>query len=128
MLAITVTGRRVTVPMANSFLPSDFSDLQGFSAWALATETARAQRRRDSTLDELREFYDAMLPRLMAVLEYLNGFPLSRMPAPELALFQMSLAFAEIAPFVEQYGRTVLPEIFDERRFVPVHDMTQGKR
>lgn len=114
--------------MVETRLPSEFADLQGFSGWALATETARAQRRRDSTLDELREFYDAMLPRLMAALDYLNGFPLSHMPAQELALLQMSFAFAEIAPFVEQYGRTVLPEIFDERRFVPLHDLAQGKR
>ncbi len=115
--------------MVEALLPAEFSDLQRFTGWSLPTEVARAQRRRDSTLDEIREFYDAMLPRLMPALDYLNGFPLSRMPAPELSLFHMSLAFAEIAPFVEQYGRTVLPEIFDERRFVPVHDLpAPGKR
>ncbi|HEY5210915.1 MAG TPA: hypothetical protein VIJ42_15870 [Stellaceae bacterium] len=115
--------------MADARLPSGFSDLDGFADWALPTEAARAQRRRDSTLDDIRKFYDAMLPRLMATLDYLNGFPLDRMPEPERRLFDLSLAFAEIAPFVEQYGRTILPENFDERRFVPVRDNpTTGAR
>jgi hypothetical protein len=108
--------------MADISLPERFSDLAGFSRWALATEAARGQQRRDSSLDEIRRFYDAMLPRLMAVLEYLNEFPLGRMPESESRLLNLSFAFAEIAPFIEQYGRTIIPENFDERRFVPAHD------
>lgn len=123
------TEQRETVPMIEVRLPPDFSDLQSFAHWALSSETARAQHRRDSAFSEIHDFYDAMLPRLMAALDHLNKFPLRRMPAPELSLFHMTLAFAEVAPFVEQYGRTILPEIFDERRFVAVHDLPQpGER
>lgn len=82
------------------------------------------QKRRDSTLDELKVFYDAMLPRLEAALSYLNKFPLDTMPAAEKRLLSLSFALAEVSPFVEQYRRTVLPELFDERRFDILHDHT----
>ncbi len=109
-------------------MPAHFTDLEGFAHWALDTEAARGQRRRDSSLDEIRKFYDVMLPRLMAVLEYLNGFPLDQMPEPQRRLLNLSFAFAEIAPFIEQYGRTIIPENFDERRFVPAHDKPAAGR
>ena len=69
-----------------------------------------------------------MLPRLPDALTLLNGFPLDAMPLPEHRLFLLTFSFAEIAPFVEQYARTVLPENFDERRFIPEHDARVKRR
>jgi hypothetical protein len=109
--------------MDEATFPEGFVDLTRFVGWAFATETARSQRRRDSTFDEIQSFYDAILPRLIGILEHLNQFPLDQMPEPERMLLNLSLAFAEIAPFAEQYRRTILPENFDERRFVPMHDL-----
>lgn len=120
--------------MAESLLPDGYADLEPLADWALPTETARSQRRRDSTLEEIRRFYEAMLPRAPEALSLLNGFPLDALPPREQRLLDLCLALAEIGPFVEQYGRTVLPLVFDERRFVPLHDAlprhdaSRGKR
>jgi hypothetical protein len=108
--------------VADGSLPDGFADLVPFIEWALPNETARGQRRRESHLDELRSFYDAIAPRAEAALAYLDGFPLNELPDREKLLFDLCLAYAEIAPFVEQYGRVAVPATFDERRLVPVHD------
>ena len=43
--------------------------------WALPTKNERHARRLGSTVAELRTFYDAVLPRIDAMLAYLNDFP-----------------------------------------------------
>lgn len=103
-------------------LPEAFADLERFSGWILPTEAERMQKRRDSRLEDLQALYDAMLPRLEAILSHLNKFPLDAMPEREERLLKLTYALAEVTPFVEQYHRTVLPELFDERRFVVLHD------
>jgi hypothetical protein len=103
-------------------LPPSFADLEPYLRWALPTETARSQLRRDSRMSDLAQFYQAMLPRLPTILSHLNEFPLDAMPDAEVNLFRIGLSFAEVAPFVEQYDRTVIPLLFDERRFAPLHD------
>ena len=105
-------------------LPTDFSDLEQFAPWILPTEVARMQKRRESTLDDLQHLYGAVLPRLEAILSHLERFPLDALPEAEKNLLRLSTALAEVAPFVEQYKRTILPEIFDESRFLPLHDKT----
>jgi hypothetical protein len=104
-------------------LPDAFADLAPWIGWALPNETARGQRRRDSTLDELRLFYNAISPRVVDALTYLDKFELHGLLEGERRLFELCLSYAEIAPFIEQYGRVVVPESFDERRFVPTHDL-----
>jgi len=42
--------------------------------WELPTENERHARRLGSTVAELRTFYDAVLPRIDAMLAYLNDF------------------------------------------------------
>lgn len=51
-------------------LPQAFADLGQHLEWALPTETQRLRKREGSTLAEIRVFYDAMLPRLDAVVEH----------------------------------------------------------
>lgn len=102
--------------------PDGFVDLEPFRAWALPGEAARSRRRRDSDLAEIKAFYGAMLPRVPDILAYLQEFPLQALSEPQRHLLDLCLAFAEIAPFVEQYRRTVLPEIFDEERFIQIHE------
>ena len=36
--------------------------------------------------------------------------------------YRIDSGLAEVAPFVEQYRRTILPELFDEERFVPFQE------
>jgi hypothetical protein len=108
--------------MSESALPDAFADLVEHIAWALPSETARSKRRRESGLECAQAFYDAMAPRMVAVLQHLDRFPLDRMAGQDLRLFQLCLAFAEVAPFVEQYRRVIVVEGFDEARFDVLHD------
>ena len=108
--------------MSASLLPDGFAELEKFAGWILPTEAARMERRRASRLEDLKALYDAMLPRLEEVLSHLNRFPLGAMPEREARLLALTYALAEITPFVEQYRRVILPELFDESRFVILHD------
>ncbi|KUO50692.1 MAG: hypothetical protein APF78_03800 [Sphingomonadales bacterium BRH_c3] len=55
-------------------LPDDFADLEAFAKiWALSTESDRFMKVSDSTLDEMRPFYDTTLPRLAEMSDYLQG-------------------------------------------------------
>ena len=104
-------------------LPKPFADLEVFVAdWSLATQRERERQRFASTAGELTTLYQVLLPRLDAMLEYLNQYELDSLPADAKRLFYLSLSFAEIAPFVECYqGEPRVPNSFDESRFIAVH-------
>jgi hypothetical protein len=101
-------------------LPAAFQDLEPFLDWALATETERMQKRMTSSMTEIRTFYDAMLARMDAIVEYLKQFPANDMPVETQTLFQLSLSLIEVANAVELYKQPKLPFGFDPARFVPV--------
>ena len=109
-------------PMRSS-LPEPFADLESLAAdWSLATQREREEKRLASTVDDLKAVYDALLPRLDAMLEYLNASGLDVLPADAQRLFFLTLSFAEIAPFVECYrGEPRVPDSFDESRFHALH-------
>ena len=104
-------------------LPEPFADLESLAAdWSLATQRERERKRLASTADDLKAVYDALLPRLDAMLEYLNASSLDSLPADAQRLFFLTLSFAEIAPFVECYrGEPRVPDSFDESRFHALH-------
>ena len=104
-------------------LPKPFADLEVFVAdWSLATQRERERQRSASSAGELTTLYQVLLPRLDAMLEYLNQYDLGSLPADARRLFYLSLSFAEIAPFVECYkGEPRVPNSFDESRFIAVH-------
>jgi hypothetical protein len=99
-----------------------FAQLESFSSWALPTERARHAKTNASSMAEVRAFYDAMLPVLPAALEYLNGFALSDLPAPERRLLDLCLAMVEAAMVVENFGAVNPPFLMPLDRFEPVHD------
>jgi hypothetical protein len=107
--------------MAIQQLPAAFHDLESFATvWALGSETERHHRRLASSITEIRAFYEAILPRIDTILEYLNDFPLEQL-APEASnLLNLSLALAEIAPAVELFGQPEVPDAFDSRRVIAV--------
>ena len=105
--------------MSHSLLPPAFTELEPFIDWSPATEAERLQQRLDSSMEEIRTFYTAMLGRIEEALEYLNGFPLDRLPEPEQRLMNMTLSLAEVWVAVELYNRSDHPFGLDMRRFVP---------
>jgi hypothetical protein len=57
-------------------LPAAFADLEPWVAeWSLATEQARAEKRVSTPMPVLRAFHAATLPRLEAIIDYLNTLP-----------------------------------------------------
>ena len=79
-------------------LPERFAALQPFvERWALATERDRYHRLHSVGLDELRSFYEAVLPRLDEILDHLDRWSVQALPAAERTLFDLAMTFSETA-------------------------------
>lgn len=84
--------------MSTSRLPDLFSDLEPLvEHWCLPTEQARYLKLHSVNIEDLRAFYQQMLPRMEAVLQYLNQFKVSDLPPAERCLFDLAMTFAETA-------------------------------
>lgn len=103
-------------------LPEQFKDLESMSQWSLPTERERNAKRLSSSIEELRTFYNAMLPRAEAILSYLDGFTLDKMPDAERRLLYMALSLAEVANAVELFKNPAVIDGFDPRRVVLMHE------
>ncbi len=90
--------------MAEHQLLEPFEDLTSYLAWSLPTDRERSAKRQSSTMAEINAFYHAMLPRMDAILSYLEQYPPERVPADVQRLFFLTLSLAKIAPAVEMYG------------------------
>lgn len=109
--------------MPQNHLPAAFCDLEPYLEWSLASEQLRSAKRQASSIDALRAFYAAMMPRMDAVLAFLAGFsPQSVTDDGVRSLFFMALSIAEIAPAVENYGQPSVIDGYDVARFVAVHE------
>jgi hypothetical protein len=113
-------ARRKEAPVPEPPLPERFRDLEPLAAvWALPTEAKRHARRLASGIDELRTFYDALFPRIEDILAYLSDFPLESLTPEAQRLLHLAFSLAEIAPAVELFGQTEVPDGYDSRRFIP---------
>lgn len=101
-------------------LPETFQGLQPFVAeWALGTPNARQSRRLASSPDQLRAFYDAVMPRMEAILAFLDRYELGQLPAEHQGLYWLALSLAEVAPHIELYrGASGVPHAFEEARLI----------
>jgi hypothetical protein len=94
-----------------SSLPEGFEALAPFVAdWALGDAAGRMAKRQASTIEEIRCFYDAMLPLGEKALEHLRQFQLGALPLESERLLKLMLALAEVAPAVEWYED---PRVYD---------------
>lgn len=99
-----------TVPVGERTLPAGFEDLEPFvSYWAVAGQNERRHQRCDTTFEEIRRFYDAMLPRADAAMKHLADFPLRDMPGPEARLMRLVLSLAQASMAVEVQGSARVP-------------------
>lgn len=100
-------------------LPEDFVDLEAFVAeWALDCEQARFHKLHTVSLENLRAFYDAMLPRLPAILGYLKRHKLGAMPADARTLFDLAMTFVETShPIDLGWGDTDFPGAYRWQAF-----------
>jgi len=87
--------------MTDVALPPAFADLAPFADWILPVERDRHRKRVTSDLATTPRFYDAMLPRMEAVLTYLNGRSWETLDAADRTLFVLASAFMEVSHPIE---------------------------
>jgi hypothetical protein len=100
-------------------VPQAFSDLQPWADdWALPREKDRLDKLVSLEIEGLRPFYDAMLPRMPAIKDYLDRFPLDAMPQDAQTLFDLALTFMEMAhPIDLGWKITDIEDKFPHDRF-----------
>jgi hypothetical protein len=110
-------------------LPPEFVDLEPFvAAWALPTEKQRQAKRVGNDLDSVGQFYDAMLPRMAALFDYLDKIPhgnVAQLPENVLRLYRLGAAFIEAShPIEMKWRRTDIDDAFplDRMNFLPPSD------
>jgi hypothetical protein len=103
-------------PESSGVLPAPFVGLEPFAHWALATEWERFRARESSSREELQMFYDAMMPRMITIVEYLNRFRLDGMPEDALRLLRMALSVVEVSIATELYRQPNAFNGFDRAR------------
>ena len=99
-------------------LPEPFEDLTPFVEWALEPERARTEKKVAASMEDIRAFYDAVIPRLGAMIDHLEGFSGGDLPAPERRLYLMALSLIEVASLVEHYKTREVIEACDPLRYV----------
>jgi len=101
-----------------SVLPAEFADLGRFvPEWTLPTERARNAFRTRQPYTRLQDYYDALMPRLDAITEYLNPLPLHALPRDAANLLELALMLMEVSPAVEYYQRADVPEAVDYAKY-----------
>ena len=89
--------------MAAQF-PPKFSDLEPYSHWALESRDARYKKRIRSSMEEIRSYYEAVRPRIEAIVDYLDARPLDALSEEERRLLQLTLAWMDASRSVEVLG------------------------
>ena len=107
--------------MTEPLLPEPFEDLAPWLDWALEPERARTAKKVASSMEEIRAFYDATMPRMEEIIAYLEGFSGGAMPAPAHRLYLLTLSLVEVANLVEIYKRREVIEACDPLHFDPQH-------
>ncbi|MGD9711989.1 MAG: hypothetical protein AB7V46_08000 [Thermomicrobiales bacterium] len=103
-------------------VPPGFEGLAKFAKWNLMTADERTKARLEASPQELREFYDGVLPHIEKILDECDKYALGELPETHRGIFNLALTMAEIAPHIEFYkGQVGVPYAFEEARFVAVH-------
>lgn len=83
-------------------LPDGFSDLERWvDDWALPTERDRYFKLLSITVEGLRPFFDAMLPRADEAVSLLARRTVDQLSAQERVLYDLLLTFIEVAHPIE---------------------------
>jgi hypothetical protein len=91
-------------------LPDEFADLEPAIEWALPTEAERYQKRIDSSMEDIRAFYDLVAPRAEAARDYLDRFELAAMPIEEQRLMWILFSLICVSFAVEVFNQPRVPD------------------
>jgi len=91
-------------------LPTEFADLEPFRDWSLEFERERYAKRLSSSMDEMQSLYDAVFPRLEAIIEYLDRFDLNALPDDASHLLWLSYSLVNVSFPVEVWRQPRVPD------------------
>lgn len=97
--------------VATATLPTGFEELAIFvDSWGrLESQEQRYLQRQNSSMKELKAFYDAVAPRLDEIFDHLDKFPMDKLPPPEALLYRVTLGLTEAAMAVEVFDQPRVP-------------------
>jgi hypothetical protein len=96
--------------MTTPVLPPEFADLERFSAWCLASETERYDKRLSSSMTEMQAFYDAITPRAEEAIAYCDKFALDDMPDDVVNLIHLLYSMIMVSFPVECWKQPRVPD------------------
>jgi hypothetical protein len=91
-------------------LPAGFEELERFvEHWDVPTSHERWVRRSQTSLPDIKRFYDAMLARADDAVSYVERFPLHDLPDDAGRLLRLLLAMTQAAMAVELHEAARVP-------------------
>lgn len=114
-------------------LPVEFGDLEGFLDWVLPTETLRRQKREACSMEEITEFYDAVLPRAARIFDHFRAAETQAGGADKVdsetrTLFTLMLAFSDASLSVEVHKSPIVPDGMPGDIWKPEHETAGWKK
>jgi hypothetical protein len=92
--------------MPDAVLPEPFADLAAFADWILPIERDRHRKRVASDLATVKRFYEAVFPRLEAIISRLNARRWEDMEPADRNLFLLACALMEVSHPIELGWKT----------------------
>jgi hypothetical protein len=97
-----------------TMLPADFADLEPFAErWCLPTEAERWRARHASTIEEMRDLYEAVFPRFDTAIAYCDQFSLDDLPEDARNLLHLVFSFVMVSFPVEVWNKPRIPDVGD---------------
>jgi hypothetical protein len=96
---------------AEEGLPAPFEDLRRFvRKWDHPGTNQRYAMRLASTIDELQDFHDALLPRIESIRQHLDAKPFDAYSEADLRLARLVFAWVPVAEAVEVFKQPRVPQ------------------
>jgi hypothetical protein len=92
-------------------LPKGFEALAPYAlTWGkLNSQEDRYLLRQQTSMEELKAFYDAAAPRLEEIFDHLDKFPMDDLPEAEALLYRTTLGLTETAMAIEVFNQPTVP-------------------
>ncbi|MEU9288585.1 hypothetical protein AB0D57_28850 [Streptomyces sp. NPDC048275] len=91
-------------------LPTEFAELEPYSAWVLGSERERYAKRLASSMEDMQAFYDTAFPLLDRATAHLDTFPLDDLPEPERNLMLLMFSLVMVSFPVEVWKQPRVPD------------------
>ena len=100
-------------------LPDSFSDLDQFSEyWSNYEFSDRYRARIEAPFTDIKVFYEQMLPKMDAIMTFVDNYQIDDMPIEVSNLANLALAFMDVSPAVELFKSSTVPYGFDWERMI----------